>query len=185
MDSLAKADKYADPALREVLSKIVCTTIKFTQLNVDAVALRVDRHVANTQTATYKKMFKNADEGLKSDLQLLNRINEGAIKRLEVAPMPFKYLYLSALTIGEEELTLRKHLHQIMEWVAKDRVKVLGLEILGTITNNAYPPHKALQMIGRFLFYSLREYPAHRLHKVVLNMEISRHKRRWNTRKSF
>ena len=48
MDSLAKADKYADPALREVLSKIVCTTLKFTQLNVDAIATRVDIHVTNT-----------------------------------------------------------------------------------------------------------------------------------------
>ena len=155
MSTLEKVAKYLDSPPHPALKRIICTNLKFTCIRLDAVAIRVDREVAHTQTAHFKQIVRYGDEALKADLEMMGRIKEGEIKRLETTPMPFDKMYLSALSLGKEEKRLFTHLHQIMQWAQVDKVKVLGLEILGTITEGTYPPKDSLEKIGEFLASSL------------------------------
>ena len=154
------------------MKRIICTNLKFTGIYLDAVAIRVDKVVVNTQTAHFKQIVQNGDEALKADVEMMGRIKEGEIKRLETTPMPFNKMYLSALSLGKEEKRLFTHLHQIMQWAQVDKVKVLGLEILGTITEGTYPPKDSLEKIGEFLASSLP--PSKFPETVVIYMETNK-----------
>ena len=156
-----------------ILRKIVCTDKKFTDIDVDVAVLSVDARVTNAKSHHFRHILERGDDSLTEHLKLID-LPQGDMVRVPVdlPSIPFRAMYLSNLTKGEDKPALIDGVQQALYWATReDKARIIGFEILGSLKKEVrYPLDKAIDVMGKIIIEWLTTEDAAPIDRIVFFM---------------